>query len=413
MKPVRTISPVTARRLVLMRQRLAGPRPPPTAEGIMNVVRDLRYVQIDPISVVAPSHLLVLWSRLGPYNKTDLDTLLWKKKSLFEDWAQCTSIVMTEDYPIFKALKRGFAGGNSPIDKKVRAWIKTNSGLKRYLINEIRKQGPLPLRHFEDRAAEDWQSTGWTKGRNVSMMLYFLWAQRKVMVAERNGNDKLWDLTERHLPSWTPREALSDRELTRRAAQTSLRALGVAPEIHVKRHFIRGCYPGLPHALGELESEDIIQCVQVGEGKKAWRGKWYVHSDDLALLERLETEEWTPRTTLLSPFDNLISDRSRTEQLFNFRFSLEIYVPKPKRRYGYYVMPILHGDSLIGRIDPNMDRKSETLTINAVYAEPNAPETEEVAQAVADAIEELGTFLSAKTIVYSQHVPSSWKHAFQ
>lgn len=413
MKPIHTISPVTARRLVLMRQRLAGPRLSPTAQGIMEIVRDLRYVQIDPINVVAPSHLLVLWSRLGPYSKTDLDTLLWKKKSLFEDWAQCTSIVMTEDYPIFKALKRGFAAGDSPRDKKVQAWIEKNSDLQRYLINEMRRHGPLPLRYFEDRAAEDWQSTGWTKGRNVSMMLYFLWAQGKVMVAGRNGNDKLWDLTERHLPSWTPREVLSDRELTRRAAQISLRALGVAREIHIRRHFIRGCYPNLSHALNELESEGIIQRVQVGEGKNMWRGKWYVHSDDLALLEQLETEEWTTRTTLLSPFDNLISDRSRTEQLFSFKFSLEIYVPKPKRRYGYYVMPILYGDRLIGRVDPNMDRKHKTLTVNAVYVEPNAPRTKEAAQAVVGAVKELGVFLGAKTIAYSQRVPPSWKHTLQ
>ena len=88
-------------------------------------------------------------------------------------------------------------------------------------------------------------------------------------------------------------------------------------------------------------------------------------------------------------------------------------MPKPKRRYGYYVMPIIYGDRLVGRIDPNMDRRSGTLTIKAVYAEPDAPKTEEVAQAVADAIEELGAFLGAKRIVYSQHVPSSWKHAFQ
>lgn len=413
MKTVRVLSPVMARRLILMRQRLAGPRPSPTAEGIMDIMRDLRYVQIDPISVVAPSHLLVLWSRLGPYNKTDLDTLLWKKKSLFEDWAQCTSIVVTEDYAIFKALKQGFAASDSQRDQKIRAWMKKNMDLQQYMINEIRKQGPLPLRYFEDKAAEDWQSTGWTKGRNVKMMLTFLWAQGKVMVAGRNGNDKLWDLTERHLPSWAPREMLSDRELTRRAAQISLRALGVAREIHIKQHFIRGCYPNLSKALSELESEGVIQRVQVGEGKNTWRGTWYIHSDDSVLLEKLETEEWTPRTTLLSPFDNLISDRPRTEQVFNFKFSLEIYVPKPKRRYGYYVMPILHGDRLIGRVDSTMDRKHETLTVNAVYAEPNAPRTKETAQAVANTIDELGAFLGAGTIACSQRVPSCWKHALQ
>jgi hypothetical protein len=120
---------------------------------------------------------------------------------------------------------------------------------------------------------------------------------------------------------------------------------------------------------------------------------------------------WQPRTTLLSPFDNLISDRRRTQQVFNFKFSLEIYVPKPKRRYGYYVMPILHGDRLIGRVDPAMDRVHNRLMIGAVYAEQDAPVTPETGTAVASAIGELATFLGANETVYSRRMPEGWKSA--
>ena len=129
----------------------------------------------------------------------------------------------------------------------------------------------------------------------------------------------------------------------------------------------------------------------------------------MPLLDRLEADEWQPRTTLLSPFDNLICDRERTEQLFSFRFRIEIYVPKAKREYGYYVLPILHGDRLIGRIDPKMDRKASRLDINAVYAESGAPMTVEVARSVNDSVQSLAEFLGAREITYASRVPVGWR----
>lgn len=406
----RSVTLSSARRLALARQCLAAPRPPSTSEGIMKVMRNIRYVQIDPMNIVAPSHLLVLWSRLGSYNKKHLDTLLRTEKQLFEDWAQATSIVLTEDYPIFSALKRGYPKDNSPYAQKVRDWIEKNKELRRHIVTEIRRHGPLPQSRFEDKTIQEWHSTGWTKGRNIDMMLTFLWAQGKIMVAGRKHRQKIWDLTERHLPKWTPREVLSDHELVRRTAQKSLRALGIGSAIHIKRHFTRGCYPNLAEVLTELESEERITRVQISEKlRQRQQASWYVHSEDLPLLDRIEAGEWQPRTTLLSPFDNLISDRQRTQQLFNFKFGLEIYVPKPKRKYGCYVMPIVHGDKLIGRVDPVMDRKKRQLMINAVYAEPDAPMTRETAEQVADALAELGVFLDAEKVVYGRHVPAGWK----
>jgi len=406
---VYTLSPTLARRLVIMRQRLAGPRPPADSNGIMDVIRNLGYVQLDPMRIVAQSHLLVLWSRLGQYDPTHLDMLLWKERRLFQDWAQATSIVLTENYPIFSALKRSFAKGNKPWAQRIRSWVEKNKKLRRHILTQLRRKGPLPLDSFEDKSVEDWRSTGWTAGRNVGMMLTILWAQGKIMIAGRTSGRKLWDLTERLLPEWTPRERLSDREVSRRAAQKSLRALGVARATHIKQHYIRNCYLDLDDVLGELEVKDRITRVEIREGKRAWRGPWYIHADDQPLLDRLTAGKWEPRTTLLSPFDNMICDRRRTEQLFNFHFRLEVYVPKPKRKYGCYVMPILHGDRFIGRIDPVMDRKQRRLTINAIYAEPNAPKSKETARAIARAIEELGTFLGAKEIFYGRRVPAAWK----
>ena len=286
-----------------------------------------------------------------------------------------------------------------------------NKTLCDYILQELRRRGPILAKEFEDRAVKSWQSSGWTSGRNVDRMLAFLWAQGKVVVAGRRGGQKLWDLSGRYLPEWIPKENLPEREVVRRAAQKSLRALGVARAKDIELHYTSGRYPGLASVLTELENEGRIVRVQIVEDKQPWSGDWYIHTDDIPLLERLDAEEWEPRTTLLSPFDNLISERPRTELLFNFRFRLEIYVPKTKRQYGYFVMPILHGDQLIGRIDSQMDRKQKRLIINAVYAEPNAPMTKQTARAVASAIGELGTFLGAKQIVYNRSMPAKWKNA--
>lgn len=405
----RVLSPVMARRIAIMRQHLAGPCPLPDKDGIMSIMRDIRYLQYDPMKVVAPSHLLVLWSRLGPFDSSLLDMLLWKERRLFEDWAQATSIVLTEDYQIFSVLKQGFAVGDAPWARKIRDWMTKNKGFSNYILDQLERKGPLFSSQFEDKAAENWSSTGWTAGRNVDMMLFFLKAQGKVMLAGRRGNERLWDLTEHFLPAWVSRERLSEHEVARRACELSLRALGVATANHIRQHFVRRCYRELDKVLAELEAEGLVFRVEIREGDKHWPGTWYVHSEDITLLDKLEEDHWHPRTTLLSPFDNLISDRRRTEKLFGFSFRLEVYVPKSKREYGCYVMPILCGDRLIGRVDPAMDRKAGRLVIRVVFAEPDAPESCETASAIAHAIEELGVFLGAREICYGSKMPAFWK----
>ncbi len=413
--PIRTITPTTARRLAITRQRLAGPRPQPDAEGIMEVARDLRCLQLDPIGVVARSHRLVLWSRLGPYQPAELDRLLWQERRLFEYWAHCASIVLVEDYPLFNRAMRRYPGGDGNWENDVRKWIKDNDRLRRHILAEIRRHGPLPSRYFEEDGIQtrNWVSTGWTSGRNISRMLDFLWMQGKLMVAGRSGVQKLWDLSERCLPAWTPRDRLSEREIVLRAAQHSLRALGAAQLRHINVHFMRRRYPGLPWALAELECSGKIERVQViGDGQE-WPETWYVHTDELPLLERLERGEWEPRTTLLSPFDNLICDRQRTRLVFEFDYTIEIYTPQVKRKFGYYVMPILHGDRLIGRVDPIMDRANGRLVINAIHAEPGAPRTPETGRASADSLEELARVLGAREIVYPRRVPAMWRSALR
>jgi uncharacterized protein YcaQ len=406
---IRTITPTIARRLAITRQRLAGVQEPATPDGILGTIRDLSCVQIDPISAVARTQYLVLWSRLGRYDTEDFHRLLWHDRSLFEYWAHAASIVLTEDYPIHADMMRHYGTGESPWGQRAQKWIAENRALYHHILTEIEQNGPLPSQSFTDSTEADWHSTGWTSGRNVNQMLDYLWSQGKIMVSGRKGLQRLWDLSERHLPEWTPREELNREEVTYRAVQKALRALGVGTAKHIKVHFTRHRYYDLPAVLKKLEAEGRILRVKVSEDGTTWPGVWYMHTDDLPLLDSLEAGEWQPRTTLLSPFDNLICDRDRTELMFDFSFRIEIYVPKAKRQYGYYVLSILDGDQLIGRIDPKMDRKTGRLDIQAVYAEPGAAVNETTGRAVAGAITGLAAFVDAADIAYSGAIPAGWQ----
>lgn len=411
MSKPRKISPKTVRRLAISSQRLSGPIPDVNADAIMDVFRDLGCIQFDPLRAVEKTQLLVLRSRLGFFDPADLELLLYQERVLFEYWAHAASIVLTEDYPIYWRHMRDWAPGDRPWMKRARAWMAENEELKNHILDELQNRGPMAVREFHDKSNSSWQSSGWTNGQTVRQMLNYLWEQGEILISRRKGLAKLWDLRDRCLPEWTPREDLPLSEVVYRAAQKSLKALGVARTRHIDRHFTRGNYPDLDQALHRLQQEGKVERIEVEEDGIIWPGTWYVHTQDIAVIDHIEAGEWQPRANLLSPFDNLICDRSRTEELFGFHFRIEIYVPKAKRQYGYYVMPILHGDRLIGRIDPKMDRKSKRLIINNVYAETHAPMNLETGREIAFAIEELSNFLGAEGIDFTGEVPIEWRPA--
>jgi uncharacterized protein YcaQ len=404
---VRTISATTARRLAITRQRLGGPRSKPNADGILDVVRDLGCLQLDPTSVVAPSHQLVVFSRVGPYQRKHLDTLLWEQRRLFEAWAHAASIVLTEHYPIHRWITRRYALGKWSWTPRALAWVKANDALRRSILRQLRDHGPLPSRAFEDASSVGWQSSGWTGDRNVGMMLAILWRSGQLMVAGRRGGQKLWDFPDRCLPAWTPMTKLSEPAIIRWAAEISLRGLGVGRARDIGHHFISGHYPNLASALLALEKQRRIVRLKVEDTDRAWPATWYVHADDLELLDRIEAGEWRPRTTLLSPFDNLIHDRARTRLMFGLDFKLEIYVPALERQYGYYVMPLLREDRLVARVDPAFDRNSKRLSIRAISIEPGC-EDASIARSIKEAIAQLAAFVGASGIDY-ERIPSRWR----
>jgi len=393
------------RQLNITRQHLdAAARPAP-----LDVIRDLGCLQLDPISAIQRSHLLVLWSRVGAYDPAQIDTLLYQDKSLFEYWAHEASIVLTEDYPIHRLLMRNYPPETAWGDR-IRSWMNTEgSALRDLMLARLREEGPLPARAFEDKTDSEFRSSGWTSPRNVSQMLMHLWRSGVIGVARRQGIQRFWDLAEHTLPVWTPRDEWDTPRIVEQAALRAIRALGVARLDHIKLHFTRSRYPDLAATLKTLVSSGTLEEVTITKEGQALPGIWYLHTADIPVLEQIQIGTWQPRTTLLSPFDNLICDRKRLKLLFDFDYRVEIYTPQTKRQYGYYVLPILHGDHLIGRIDPRYDRARRALVIHAVHSEANAIIDTTAVTAVSEVIRGLAAWLGAKTIEVSVSVPAEWE----
>jgi uncharacterized protein YcaQ len=350
------------------------------SERILDVVRKIGYLQLDPTNAVARSHLIVLFSRLGPYDVAKLERLLAQQK-LYEYSA---AIVLGEEYPRHLALMQKFPhqfGGGYPAN--IERWLADNAALHEAIVAQLAERGPLPSRDLVDVSQRAWKSTGWTNERNVTRMLELLWAKGEVLVHGRAGGQRLWALADSVLPRTEP---VPFDEVERQVALRSLRGLGVATAQQVQDEpFVAGPFRGINKLVPEL---DGVERVAV-EGQK---GTWYAHRDDLKLLDRPEAG---PYTTLLSPFDPLIRNRKRTVALWGFDFRLEIYVPKEKR-WGFFVLPVLHGDDLVGRIDPTLDRKAGVLRINAIKWEPGAPKDVPLEATVA----RLADFLGATRVTW-------------
>jgi len=327
---MRIVSPEEARRIAVRAQLLDG-----SATSLLDTVRRLGFLQIDPISTVAPPQYLVPWSRLGPYDPGELDRLLWKQKKLFEWNAYIWPI---EDLPLVRARMRRRRGKYS-FERRASEFLKTNARFKRYVLRELEQNGPMLSRELEDHSAEKRESHRWYGNRNVGIMLEILHGRGVVAIVERRGGQRVWDLAER----WYPEiETVSLREAEKTIAEKRFQALGVRL------------------TPAGWEAHPSVSDDPVGE-----------------------------RATVLSPFDRLIHDRDRAEALFGFHYRLEMYVPKAKREYGYYVLPLLVGDRLVGRVEPRFDRKTKTLEVLGAWGDTSRLD---------EALESLATFLGAEQI---------------
>jgi uncharacterized protein YcaQ len=384
---VRTLTLAEARRLAILGTMLAGSRP----HSLLEVVERLGRVQVDPTAVVARAEHLTIWSRLGAYDREDLRRLLEQApRQLFEYNA---FLIPTADLALHRPAMVRFPRPEYSRGRYIREWLADNASFRSYVLDEIRKRGPLRSRDLDDRAVVPWRTGGWNDGKNLGQMLEFLWRAGEIAISRREGTQRVWDLSGRVLP--VEDDPLPDEVVAIETMERQLRARGFDD-----RGFgsaIDYWLPAREVGLASLLADGIAVPVTVEE----LPGDWLVHAE---LLDALD-HGWQPRTTLLGPFDPLVADRERAEALFDFRLRLEIYVPAAKRQYGYYVLPILHGDRLIGRIDPAFDRKSRVLTVNAVYAESHAPT--DAWPAVRSAIDELAAWLGAADVALPQP-PDPW-----
>ena len=307
---MRLVSPEDARRIAVRAQLLDG-----SATGILNTVRRIGFLQIDPISTVAPPQQLVLWSRLGPYDVAELDRLLWEEKKLIEWNAYIWPI---EDLPLLRARMRR-RRNRYVWERRGTEFLQKNAAYKRYVLRELEQNGSMLSRELEDDSVRTWKSHGWYGTRNTAVLLEILHGRGIVAVVGRRNGQRLWDVAER----WYP--------------ETETVALGEADRLLAEKRF---------RALG-------VRLTTKG---------WEAHPDaiDGPVPERV---------TFLSPFDRLIHDRDRAEALFDFHYRLEMYVPKAKREYGYYVLPILVGNRLVGRIEPRFDPKTKALEVLGAWGD--------------------------------------------
>lgn len=384
------LSAIQARRLAYRGQKLAGPRVGRDRTSLLGLVRDLGCLQLDPISVVARTQLLVAWSRVGRFNPTTLRRLQEVDHQLFEYWAHAASLVTASDLPLHRHGMRVAFTGSGVWSTRVREWLAANEEVTAEILAALRERGPLRTQDLGEFAVKPWANGGWTDDKTVSILLEQLSARGTVLVARREGGIRWWDLGERCLPPDGSTEELTEAEVVRRAACIAVRALGVATAAQINRHFTRGRYPHLLDRLRELVAEEVLVPATV-EGLK---GVWYLHADDAASLDELAPA----RLTLLSPFDNLICDRDRTEALWGFRYRLEVYTPVVKRQYGYYVLPVLDGDRLVGRIDAALDPETQLLVAKAVYSEPGVRRSARRTAKVRRTFEDLGRFVGADGI---------------
>jgi uncharacterized protein len=366
-----------ARRLAVDGALLAGLRPPATAKGVLEVVNRLGGLQLDPTRTIERTELLVLWSRLGNYDRSILERLL-RERRLFEHAAFFRPI---ERLAEFRTQQKAFREAQTSWGGQAARWIEANRRLHQSILDQLRADGPLPSRALDtSNMAEHWKSSGWTNNRDITRMLEFMDYRGEVSISGRNGAERLWDLPDRVLPH---AEELTYEEFLRRRSMHIVRRMGVANLTEIRAR--TGELPDIdrPHLLkivNQLTEDGRLVAVDA----KNWR-----HAD-----ANLEVKP--SLTTLLSPFEPLTKDRDRTERMWGFKYKLEMYVPKEQRQFGHYVLPVLHEDRLVGRLSAEMDRKANVLRVQGLHWEEKPTKAEETA--VERSISDLAAWLGADSI---------------
>lgn len=380
-----TFSPAEARRIALAAQGFAERRPDlaDTAQ-LKRLTRRLGLLQIDSVNVLVRAHYMPGFSRLGAYAPALLDKAAYdgRRRHLFEYWGHEASLLPVEHYPLFRWRMQeaerleGMWADVAESKRKQAAYIES-------LLDEVRARGPLAASELEQAGSRAGPWWGWSEGKRA--LEYLFWSGRLTTATRRNF-ERVYDLPERVLPNAALTAPVPEKpEAQRQLLMISARALGIATEPDLRDYF--RLRPADSRArLAELVEAGALLPVTV----KGWSHPAYLHPD-ARLPRRVEAQ------ALLSPFDPLIWERARTERLWDFRYRIEIYTPSHKRQHGYYVLPFLLGEALVGRVDLKADRAAGVLRVQASHAEPGI-EAERVAPALLDALADLAAWLGLTRI---------------
>ncbi len=359
---VQELSREQARRIAVRAQLLDAPRP----TDLLELIRHLTFLQVDLTAAVAPSADLVCWSRLGSsYRPEDLDALL-DERAVVELRGMLRP---AEDIALFRADMEQWPGREPLTDWQMdlEEWVTANDACRLDILEILRSEGPMAAQDLPDTCVVPWRSTGWTNHKNVVRLLDFMEQRGEVAVSARHGRGRLWDLAERvHLDIDTvPADEACGIRNRRRLA-----ALGIA------RPSGLDCAPGA--TAGDVGEPAVVEGV---------RGRWLV---DPLQLERLG-EPFRGRTALLSPLDRLVFDRKRLAEVFEFDYQLEMYKPAATRRWGYWTLPVLYGDRLVGKLDATADHAAGLLRVHAVHEDE--PFARPITKAVDREIRDLASWL--------------------
>jgi uncharacterized protein len=381
-----------ARRIALAAQGFRGPRPKRvTAARWLKVLDQLSLHQIDSVNVLVRAHYLPAFSRLGPYDRSLIETAAWgrqKRRRLFEYWAHEASLLPLPLHPLLRwrmaRADRGEVGW-----KGLRLFAGERRPEAEALLNRIRNEGPRAASDLEEKRGR----SGWWEWSDTKQTLEWLFWAGHITTATRRGSfERVYDLTERVIPAEilalpTPDEKEAHRALIERGA----RALGVATTQDLRDYFRLG-----PHdarqAIESLVEAGVLQPVEV----PGWAHLAYLHRDARRLCS-------VSTRALLAPFDPLVWERSRALRLFDFHYRIEIYTPADKRQHGYYVLPFLLGDKLVARLDLKADRQAARLLVHAVHLEPHAPS--DAMDAISEELQALASWLGLADIVLPSKLP--------
>jgi len=371
---------------------------------VAEAIERLGYVQIDTIAVVRRAHHHALWTRCPDYEQESLHELQAADRRVFEYWAHAMAYLPTSDYRFYvPQMNRIRAEGTA----WMREWRAKHSDVLEVVLARIRAEGPLSSKDFVP--PEGTKRGTWWDWKPSKRALELLFWQGDLMIVERRNFQKVYDLTERVLPATVDRTQPSDAECGRFQVRRALRALGVARDREIVDFVKVVERPVVRAALGELvENREVVPIEIEGRSEQAC----------YALAERLEgarpvgaNGDPKRRVSLLSLFDGLVIQRPRTSWLFDFDYTIECYVPEPKRKYGYFVLPILCGDRLVGRLDPKADRKTGRLIVRGLWMEADFDPDEEFLELLGNALARFAAFNSCSAVSVEKASPAKLRGA--